>query len=381
MDSTVMPKTTEADHVLASRADERLAHAYEQIASADEQLARLTEKLTRMEQEAPRQPPVTPARKPSRGRPALRGFIGLLAAACIAGVAFISQSSYGEAAKPVIARWAAPYVDWWPQAKPELAGQPALSGVRLAAADATAAQATLPAQAGPQEAASPPALTPSELTQLLQTMARDLATLQQGIDQLKASQEQLASDNAKAVEEFRAGQEQMTRLVARISEEQQRARLPAPRSCWGNRSSKLPRFPSRRCRRPPSAAPANNRRRWRDDRYFTHTANTDRMPRIRHLDQNRFDHREVKARRHAVVKKSRVPHRTAVIIVVFFVERPADTLSDTTLDLPFDVTGMHRLANILSRRVTQDLDLASLRINLHIHNMGGEAGANATWVH
>ena len=56
MDSAVMPKSTEADHALASRADERLAHAYGQIASADEQLARLTEKLKRMEQEPPRRP-------------------------------------------------------------------------------------------------------------------------------------------------------------------------------------------------------------------------------------------------------------------------------------------------------------------------------------
>src|SRR5690349_18629502 len=121
MDSTVMPKPTEADDVLALRADERLAHAYDQIARADEQLARLTEQMTRMEHEA-RQATVAPARRrPSRDRPALRGFIGLLAAACIAGVAFVSQSSYGEALRPVIAQW----VPWLPQAKQELAQQPA----------------------------------------------------------------------------------------------------------------------------------------------------------------------------------------------------------------------------------------------------------------
>jgi hypothetical protein len=233
MDSTVMPKSTEADHVLASRADERLAHAYEQIASADEQLARLTEKLARMEQEAPRRPSVIPARKASRGRPALRGFIGLLAAACIAGVAFVSQSSYGEAARPVIAGWAAPYVglaSWLPLAKPELAGQAAPSSVRVAlTAEATPAQATPSAQGAPQGILSPTAaLTPAELAQLLQAMARDLATVQQGIEQLRASQEQLAGDNAKAVEQFKASQEQMTRLVARVSEQEQRARLPAP---------------------------------------------------------------------------------------------------------------------------------------------------------
>jgi hypothetical protein len=230
MDSAVMPKSTEADHVLASRADERLAHAYGQIASADEQLARLSEKLKRMEQEAPRRPSVIPARKPSRGRPALRGFIGLLAALCIAGVAFVSQSSYGEAARPVIA-WAAPYVgsvSWLAQAMPEGAGQPAQSGVRLAATEAVSAQSTPSAQAAPQDNASPAVMTPAEQAQLLQTMARDLATVQQGIQELKASQDQLASDNAKTVEQLRASEAQVTRLVAKISEQEQRARLPAP---------------------------------------------------------------------------------------------------------------------------------------------------------
>src|SRR5215470_14028901 len=99
MDSTVTPRTTEADDALAARADERLAHAYEQIARADEQLARLNEQMARMEQEAVPHPSVIPLRRPSRGRPALRGLLGLFAAACIVGAAFVSQSSYGEAAR------------------------------------------------------------------------------------------------------------------------------------------------------------------------------------------------------------------------------------------------------------------------------------------
>ena len=57
-------------------------------------------------------------------------------------------------------------------------------------------------------------MTP-ELAQLLQTMARDLANLEQGIEQLKASQERMARENANAVEQLRAGQEQMTRLMAK----------------------------------------------------------------------------------------------------------------------------------------------------------------------
>jgi hypothetical protein len=52
------------------------------------------------------------------------------------------------------------------------------------------------------------ALSP-ELTQLLQSMAHDLATLGQGIEQLKASQEQMA------------------RVIAKASEQNLRSKIPA----------------------------------------------------------------------------------------------------------------------------------------------------------
>jgi hypothetical protein len=233
MDSTVMPKSpemprsSEADDVLTARADERLAHAYDQIARADEQLARLTEQLTRMEQDSAHSPiPLrrVPLMRQSRGRPALRGFIGLLVAAGIAGAAFVMQSSYGETIKPVIAQWVAPYlgsVSWASLAKPDAAAQQAPSGVRLASAEAAPAQAAPLAQAALQDAA--PAASMSPELALLQTMARDLAAVQQGIEQLKTGQEQLAGDNAKTTEQIKATQEQVTRLVARVSEQEQRA--------------------------------------------------------------------------------------------------------------------------------------------------------------
>lgn len=236
MDSTVMPRSTEANDALAACADERLAHAYEQIARADEQLARLTEQLTKMEQDAAHHPSVIPLRRPSRGRPALRGLVGLLAAACIIGAALASQSSYGEAAKPAIARWAAPYISSVSSlvpATPERPAQSGPSGVQVAAAEVPPLRATPPAGTGPQDGASPTsALASPELAQLLQTMARDLTTVQQGIEELKANQERMVSDNAKAVEQVKASQEQMTRLVAKISEkaseQDQRTRTPAP---------------------------------------------------------------------------------------------------------------------------------------------------------
>ena len=105
MNSTPNPKAIEPNDVLIARADERLVHAYGQIARADEQIARVTEQLSKLEHDAARHPSAVLGRGPSRGRPALRGFIGLLLAACIFVAAFASQSSYGDAAKLIVARW------------------------------------------------------------------------------------------------------------------------------------------------------------------------------------------------------------------------------------------------------------------------------------
>src|SRR5262245_22725659 len=90
---------------LVARADERLAHAYEQIAHADEQLARINEQIYKLEHDAARTKSVNRFRQPSRGRPVLRGLVGLLLMAGICIAAFVSQS-YGETARQVISRWA-----------------------------------------------------------------------------------------------------------------------------------------------------------------------------------------------------------------------------------------------------------------------------------
>src|SRR5262245_44440986 len=110
MNVTMAPEAAAANDVLSARADERLTHAYEQITRADEQLARLTEQLARMEQDAVQHTPAALRRRTSQGRPALRGLVGLLAAAGIIGTALASQSEYGEAARPAIARWVAQYI-------------------------------------------------------------------------------------------------------------------------------------------------------------------------------------------------------------------------------------------------------------------------------
>lgn len=230
MNSTQKPKTTEPNDVLAALADQRLAHAYGQIAQADEQLARVNEQLSKLEHDAPRHPWAAPRRRPSHGRPALRGLIGLLLAACIFVAAYVSHSSYGGAAKLMIGRWVPQLIltSSLPLEKPAPPAQLSPSAVQVAAAESVAPQPTPSAPAAPQDGAPTAAPMSPELTQLLQTMARDLARVEQVVEQLKASQEQIASDNAKAVEQLKASQEQMTRLIARASEQNLRPKTPAP---------------------------------------------------------------------------------------------------------------------------------------------------------
>ncbi|MGH6644744.1 MAG: hypothetical protein ACRED3_18820 [Bradyrhizobium sp.] len=113
----------------------------------------------------------------SLGRWALRGVAGILLAAGIGVGAVIWLGSSGDAAKT------AP-------------SQPAAL-----------------AQAAPTAAVSP------EVTPLLQSMARDLASMGKEIEQLKAGRDLMARDNANLSEQLKASQEQLTRTVARLSEQ------------------------------------------------------------------------------------------------------------------------------------------------------------------
>jgi hypothetical protein len=106
------------DDVLIARLEERLAHAYEQIAHRDEQLTRLTEQLSGLEHDVARHRLAVVEPRPAPGRPALRGLIGLLVAACIFTAAFVSQSSHGTAAMQTIARWAPQLVSSLPLPPP-----------------------------------------------------------------------------------------------------------------------------------------------------------------------------------------------------------------------------------------------------------------------
>jgi uncharacterized protein YgiM (DUF1202 family) len=221
MNSTTDPKAIEPDDALVARADQRLVHAYAQIARADEQLARVNEQLSKLEQDAAHDPLAVVGHRPPRGRRARRGFVGLLLAACIFAGAFVSQSSYGDAAKLIIARWAPQplFASSLPSEKPGIPVQPSQSTVQVAAATPVLPPPTPPAETASQDVAPAAAPIPPELAQLLQTMARDLTNVQQGVEQLKANQEQAARENATATEQLKASQEEMTRLIAKASEQ------------------------------------------------------------------------------------------------------------------------------------------------------------------
>jgi hypothetical protein len=222
MDTALNPKQSDLRHVLVTRADEELAHAYEKITRVDEQIARAEEQLSKLEHDAAR--PAVPGKRPSLAGRWVRGFTGLMLTACICVGAFVSQSSHGDAARQIIARWAPRLLPTssLPPENPGLLVQPSPPAVQ-AAAEKTAAPQPAPEDVAP----TADALSP-ELTQLLQSMARDLATLGQGIEQLKAGQEQMARDNANAAEQLKASQEQMARVIAKASEQNLQPKISAP---------------------------------------------------------------------------------------------------------------------------------------------------------
>src|SRR5258708_7179485 len=129
MDTTLNPKQTDPPNVLVARADEGLAHAHEQITRADEEIARAEEQLSKLEREAARHPsdhpqtrmntfrPAVPGKRPSLGGRAVRGFIGLMFAACIGVAAFVWQSPY-RAAPKAIGPSATPHTNFNAQAEP-----------------------------------------------------------------------------------------------------------------------------------------------------------------------------------------------------------------------------------------------------------------------
>jgi hypothetical protein len=228
-----MNSTPNTKDVLIARADEQLARVRERIASADEEIARVTERLSKMARDDAHKPSAAPGDdvrnppggsdpQPPRGKSAVTGSIGLLPiglllAACLVVAALVSQLSRDDITL-IGARWTLQRIStlFSPTANPPLFAQPSPS-LEPTPTEIAPAQAAALARTGPQEAV-PAAAGVSELMQLQQATARDVATLKQEIEQLKVKQDQIASDNSKAIEQLKAKQEDMVRLLAKVSE-------------------------------------------------------------------------------------------------------------------------------------------------------------------
>jgi hypothetical protein len=243
-------------------ADERLAHAYQQIVGANEELARVSEQVAKMERDDARPPSAGPGPQSPPRRPVFRALVGVLLATCIVVAAVALPSSYRAGAKLLVARWAPQLVSTSPPESPPLPAQPAPPTVQVVAAEAAPPLTTPLAQTAPPDAAPTAAATPPDHIQLLQTMARDLANMERDIEQLKASQQQIASDSSKAIEELKAGQEEIKRVLARIGEQNLPKTSPPP-----TQPAPTLRKPERTLQQPHARTRPRIPREWMDDEW------------------------------------------------------------------------------------------------------------------
>jgi hypothetical protein len=118
--------------------------------------------------------------RPSRSRPASRGFARFLVAICIGIAGTLAWQSYGEATKQIIAK-RAPELGWSPEAKQVIASSIEWLGWTKSPSLETTAPQTIAPKA--------PALQ--------QQMMQDLAALREMVQQLTAGQDQTTREIAK----------------------------------------------------------------------------------------------------------------------------------------------------------------------------------------
>jgi len=138
----------------------------------------------------------------SVGRRLLRGAVGMILTACIAGAAVFWQP-YGEAARQIVVKSVGPVVVAF-MSRESPAGEPSSASPVVQAS-------VVPGTSAPQhpgEATSASAASsPVDTTELLQSLARELAHMRQEMDQMRG-----------AVAELKAGEEQIAREIAKVSD-------------------------------------------------------------------------------------------------------------------------------------------------------------------
>jgi len=197
-----------------------------------EVLARIDQRLADIERQAVTEPTKGYAgeRTPLRKR-LKRGSVGLLVMAGVIGAVLVWQRFDGDTAKAMVARFTPRFLTnaLSTQDDQEVA-QGAGSMTVGTAADGRVSSDARPAMGdapvpldrttsepdGQQTTAS----ASSDMASTIEKMSRDIASLGQGIEQLKANQEQLSRDSAKATEQFKASEDQLIRMLLRVSEQQ-----------------------------------------------------------------------------------------------------------------------------------------------------------------
>lgn len=228
MHSTLKPKDADDPHdfVVVAPDDVRVTPADDELSDLLHQAAHhRSDPQTHAASDLPAGPPVPPVdttfraaavndvllggHRRSIGRRALRAFAAPLLAVCIGFVAITWQAS-GDVAKQMIVKWAPQVIltSLLPPEKPGLSAQPAPPAVQAEAGAANAAPPQpAPVVQGAPQGVAPTAADPSAgKAPLLQSMARDLASVTQEVEQLKAS-----------IEQLKASQQQMSRDFANAS--------------------------------------------------------------------------------------------------------------------------------------------------------------------
>jgi hypothetical protein len=244
MHSTLTPKPSDDPHDIVVVAPDVV-----RVAPSDQEISHLLQQAARFHSEAqaraasdvsagPTVPPVDTTFRPaavddvlgspqrrSIGKRLARAFVALLLTAGIAAAA-VGWQAFGYAGKKLIAKWmpqfalttSLPLEKLWPSAHPAPPAEEADS------ANAESPQAASPAQAA-AEAVAPAAAPSADSAQSLQSMARDLASVLQEVEQLKAS-----------IAELKASQQQtaMARDAAKVSDNK-----AAENRAFENRASEL----------------------------------------------------------------------------------------------------------------------------------------------
>ncbi len=260
MHSTLKPKEADDPHdVLVVGSDVvPVAPANEQLSSVLQDAARVLADAQKPKEsdtgsDVPAGPPVPPVPpvdttfrpaavddilgRRSLGQRVIRAFTALLLAACI-GVAALAWQFGGGLTKKIVAKWVPQLVLTSSALQEKLglsappappadapaameAATPEVATPEAAAVQTADTQAAAPAQTAPESAAPAAAAPPPETTPSPQSMARDLASLGQEVEQLKAS-----------IDQLKAGQQQMSLDIAKASgkasEQHLRPRISAP---------------------------------------------------------------------------------------------------------------------------------------------------------